>query len=115
MDCRIIGAPVDAGAHRKGCAGGPGALRVAGIARALTELGHGVIDLGDTASAASIPVTHPNAAIKALGEVSAWISAIDLAASQVADDCFPIFLGGDHSISAGVMAGLARRAGTQSC
>src|SRR5882724_7576142 len=110
MDCRIIGAPVDVGAHRKGCAGGPGALRAAGIAQALAELGHGVIDLGDVAPAAAKPIAHANAAIKALGEVSAWTSAIDLAASRVANDCFPIFLGGDHSISAGVMSGLARRA-----
>ena len=43
-------------------------------------------------------------------KLRAWTSAIDLAASRVGNDCFAIFLGGDHSISAGVMSGLARRA-----
>jgi arginase len=108
MDCRIIGAPVDAGTQHKGCAGGPRALRDAGLAAALVELGHGVADLGDVAPPAAAPIVHPNAAIRALGEVAAWTSALGPAAAQV--DGFPIFLGGDHSISAGVMAGLARRA-----
>jgi arginase len=108
MDCRIIGAPVDAGTQHKGCAGGPRALRDAGLAAALSELGHGVADLGDVVPPAAAPIMHPNAAIRALGEVAAWTSALSRAAAQV--DGFPIFLGGDHSISAGVMAGLARRA-----
>jgi len=110
MECQIIGVPVDAGTHLKGCADGPRALRKAGISQALAELGHDVLDLGDIAEAAARPIAHPNAAIKALGEISAWTRAISLAASRVEDDRFPIFLGGDHSISAGVMAGLAQHA-----
>ena len=110
MDCRIIGVPVEAGTQHKGCAGGPAALREAGIAKVLADLGHDVTDLGDIAPAAAKPIAHANTAIKALGEVSAWTSAIDRAASQLPDDRFPIFLGGDHSVSAGVLSGLARRA-----
>lgn len=110
MDCQIIGAPVGEGTQRKGCAEGPGALRAAGLAAALAELGHNVADLGDVARAAAQPIAHPNAAIMALGEISAWTAALSDAASRVSSGVFPIFPGGDHSLSAGVMAGLARRA-----
>lgn len=110
MDCQIIGAPVDEGTHRKGCAGGPVALREAGLAQTLIDLGHSVTDLGDIARGAATPIVHPNAAIKMLGEVGAWTAATSLAASHVRGECFPIFLGGDHSMSAGVLSGLARRA-----
>lgn len=110
MDCQIIGAPVEAGTQLKGCAGGPRALREAGIAKALADLGHRVTDTGDVAPPAAKPIPHANPAIRGLGEVSAWTSALSRAAYQAAGERFPIFLGGDHSISAGVLSGLARRA-----
>ena len=43
----LIGAPLDLGASMRGCAMGPCALRVAGVADRLTALGHRVIDNGD--------------------------------------------------------------------
>ena len=42
MHCTIVGAPVQDGAGRMGCDMGPSALRTAGLASALTELGHDV-------------------------------------------------------------------------
>jgi arginase len=109
--CRIIGVPVQDGAGRLGCDMGPSAYRAAGIAQALSDLGHEVIDYGNIVPRSPTPVTHANHAIKALPRIAAWIEAIADVAYECSADAFPVFMGGDHSLSAGTLAGLARRAG----
>ena len=44
---RILGVPMDLGAGRRGVDMGPSALRVALLAKALRQLGHEVVDLGN--------------------------------------------------------------------
>lgn len=110
MRCRIVGAPVQEGAGRMGCEMGPSALRTAGLVQTLAELGHQVEDLGAVHPAAARRVVHGNLALKALPEISAWTAAIAETAYRASADAMPIFLGGDHSISAGTLAGVARRA-----
>ncbi|ADV14712.1 arginase [Mesorhizobium australicum WSM2073] len=110
MLCRIVGAPVQDGAGRMGCDMGPSALRAAGLAQALTELGHEVEDAGAVAPGPLPPVAHENLGLKALPQVSAWTGAIAEAAYAASREAMPIFLGGDHSISAGTLSGVARRA-----
>ncbi|MGX7871583.1 arginase [Mesorhizobium sp. ORM6] len=110
MRCKIVGAPVQDGAGRMGCEMGPSALRTAGLASVLSGLGHTVEDLGAVQAIPASRVVHGNLALKALPEISAWTSAIAEAAYAASEDAMPIFLGGDHSISAGTVSGLARRA-----
>lgn len=55
-------------------------------------------------------MSHGNLALKALPEISAWTEALAEAAFCASADALPIFLGGDHSLSAGTLSGLARRA-----
>jgi arginase len=110
MNCNILGAPVQDGAGRMGCEMGPSALRTAGLVGALRDLGHAVADLGTVAPAPVRPIAHGNLALKALPEISAWTVGIADAAYAASADAMPIFLGGDHSISAGTLSGLARRA-----
>jgi arginase len=110
MRCKIVGAPVQDGAGRMGCEMGPSALRTAGLAEVLSSLGHAVEDMGAVQAAPARRVVHGNLALKALPEISAWTSAIAQAAYAASADAMPIFLGGDHSISAGTVSGLARRA-----
>lgn len=110
MLCRIVGAPVQDGAGRMGCEMGPSALRTAGLVSALLDLGHEVEDLGAVQPLAARRVVHGNLALKALPEISAWTSAIAETAYSASADAMPIFLGGDHSISAGTLSGVARRA-----
>ncbi|MER9895140.1 arginase [Mesorhizobium sp. M0119] len=110
MHCTIVGAPIQAGSGRMGCEMGPSALRTAGLASALTELGHTLTDLGTIIPADMYPVVHGNAAVKALPEIAAWTAAISETAYAASADAMPIFLGGDHSMSAGTLAGIARRA-----
>lgn len=111
--CRLISAPVEEGAGRPGCALGPQALRAAGLVAAIAAQGRRVEDLGAVAPAALRPMFHGNAALKALPEVSAWTEALAEAAYAASDGAVPVFLGGDHSLSAGTVAGVARRAAEQ--
>ncbi|MEP9373671.1 arginase [Mesorhizobium sp. KR1-2] len=110
MHCRIIGAPVQDGTGRMGCEMGPSALRTAGLVAALSELGHTVSDLGAVAPRPVYQMVHGNPSLKALGEISAWTAALADAAYAASGDGMPIFLGGDHSMSAGTVSGVARRA-----
>ena len=110
MRCRIVGAPAQDGAGRMGCEMGPSALRTAGLVSVLSELGHEVEDWGAVQPAPVRAVVHGNLALKALPEISAWTAAIAQASYAASQDAMPIFLGGDHAISAGTVSGIARRA-----
>lgn len=110
MRCRIVGAPVQDGAGRMGCEMGPSALRTAGLVGTLKELGHDVEDLGTVQPGPAQAISHGNLALKALPEISAWTAAIAETAYAASADAMPIFLGGDHAISAGTLSGVARRA-----
>jgi len=110
MKITLIGAPVQEGAGRLGCDMGPAAFRAAGLAVALRELGHDVTDAGNVAPAAPRTFDHPNSALKKLGEIIAWTEALAYAAFTESQDAMPIFMGGDHSLSAGTVAGMAKRA-----
>ena len=113
MRCRIVGAPVQDGASQLGCEMGPSALRTAGLVAALTELGHEVADQGTVVPPPPRPVSHDNGALKSLPEIVAWTEALSAAAYEASDGAMPIFMGGDHSLSAGTLAGLVRRAAEQ--
>ncbi len=108
----LIGAPVDTGQHRPGCLMGPAAYRVAGIAPALEALGHQVSDRGDACPA---PVTEvppcPNPAVHHLAETLGWTQALSEAGQvALAAGGIPVFMGGDHSLSLGSVAGVAAHA-----
>lgn len=113
MECRLIGVPLQIGAGRLGCEMGPSALRIAGLGPMLEELGHRVTDLGNIAPAAFKSLSHPNPAVHHLPETVAWIETLSEAAYRESADAMPIFLGGDHALSAGTVPGLARRAAEQ--
>lgn len=110
MRCRIVGAPVQDGAGRMGCEMGPSALRTAGLVSTLKELGHEVEDLGTVQPQPAQAISHDNPALKALPEIVAWTAAIAETAYTASAGAMPIFLGGDHAISAGTLSGVARRA-----
>jgi len=110
LSCAIIGAPIQTGASQAGCLMGPDALRTAGIVETIRTLGHTVEDLGNVDNAQNTPVSHPNSAIKNLGETITWTERLNEKAYEAARHFdFPIFLGGDHSLSAGTVAGVTRK------
>ncbi len=108
--CILIGAPLDAGQKTPGCIMGPAAYRTAGIARAITDLGHQVHDLGDVAPGPLPRATSDNPAVHSLAEVVAWTEALAQAGRKAVGMGMPIFMGGDHSLSLGSVAGMAAHA-----
>jgi arginase len=105
---RIIGVPLDLGQARRGVDMGPSALRVAGLNDRLRELGCVVEDAGNV----HVPIREMQAVgnprAKYLNEIAvvskhhaAWVRR------TLRQGFFPIVLGGDHSIAAGTVAGVA--------
>ena len=108
--CILIGAPVDCGKRRRGCLMGPDAYRTAGLAEAITALGHAVSDWGNlTPHKVEVP-TPRNPIVYALAENVGWTKRLAEAAETAAQDGMPIFLGGDHALSLGSVAGMAAHA-----
>ena len=106
----LIGAPVDCGKRRRGCLMGPDAYRTAGIAEAITGLGHTVEDIGNLAPAAVEVPAPKNPAVHALAENVGWTKTLMEAAQEAAPRGMPIFMGGDHALAAGTVAGMAAHA-----
>jgi len=109
-DCLLIGAPMDSGKRRRGCLMGPDALRVAGLAEALTDLGHDVRDLGNVTPARPGPLPEDAPDVHALAETIAWTEELAAAALAALEEGMPIFMGGDHAISLGTVSGAAAHA-----
>ena len=110
--CILLGCPVDSGKRRTGCLMGPDAYRTAGLCEALQALGHTVEDRGNLTPAAFKPA-QPGGKLHALGETIGWTQSLAQAAELAMQDGLPIFLGGDHSLSLGTVAGVAAHAATQ--
>lgn len=107
QNCILIGAPVDCGKRRQGCLMGPDAYRTAGIADALTSLGHTVTDLGNLAPA-DVDVSEPrNSLVHDLKRTVGWTKTLSESAENAAETGMPIFLGGDHALAAGTVSGMA--------
>lgn len=107
----LIGVPTDAGASRRGACLGPAALRIAGLADRLSDLGYMVTDRGDIDTGAGIPLgSAPSGPAAArLSGVGALGAAVSRAAyDTLRDGAAPLFLGGDHSLSMGSVSGVAR-------
>ncbi|SFI80627.1 arginase [Celeribacter neptunius] len=109
--CLIHGAPIETGASQRGCLMGPASLRTARLIETLASLGWAVEDRGDVQIAPQAPMAFGNPAVHNLAETHAWIAALEPVAYAAARDSdLPIFIGGDHSMSAGTVPGVARRA-----
>jgi len=92
---------------------GPDAYRTAGIANAIADLGHTVEDLGNLAPL-NVTISEPaNSRIHKLAENVGWTQTLMAAAQATAQRGMPIFLGGDHALAAGTVAGMAAHAKKQ--
>ena len=109
-ECILVGAPMDCGKRRQGCLMGADALRTAGLAVSLSGLGHTVRDIGNVVPDAASPPPVDNPNLHAHAEVVGWTSALMRTAREVSGRGMPIFMGGDHALSAGTVAGVAAHA-----
>lgn len=107
----LLGVPIEAGAGRRGCAMGPASFRTASIVEELQELGLEVSDLGDLTPEDATDATSSHSHLKNLAEVAGWTRSLYQRACELAKtDTVPIYLGGDHSLSLGSVAGSAMAA-----
>jgi arginase len=105
---RVIGVPLDLGQSRRGVDMGPSAVRVAGLEARLEAIGHVVEDGGN------VPVAIPEqkkkgaAHAKYLKEITATCTkSAELVLKSLESGAVPLLLGGDHSMAAGTVAGVA--------
>ncbi|RYH08427.1 arginase [Tropicimonas sp. IMCC6043] len=110
----LLGAPVEEGSGRRGCRMGPDAYRTAGIVEELEALGHEVEDRGNVLPAAASDAVSDTSRLKELQTVAGWTRSLFVASRELArGPAFPIYLGGDHALSLGTVAGHAAAATEQ--
>ena len=111
---RIIGAPMDLGADRRGVDMGPSAIRYAGLAEELETMGTTCLDGGDV----HVPrpeETDPDTGAPVAGEAK-FLAETETVCTRLSHEVaeavdageFPLVLGGDHSIAIGTAGGVSR-------
>jgi arginase len=105
---RVIGVPLDMGASRRGVDMGPSAVRVAGLEARLEALGHRVTDGGNI----RVEIAETQAAgddkaryLKQIAETCNRTAEAVL--KTLEEGMTPLVLGGDHSLAAGSISGVA--------
>jgi len=101
----LVGVPLGLGAGNAGAGAGYHAVHTARLTEALQAIGLDIADLGSLA--VPMPGGDPGdprarylePITETCDRVARWVE------EQIADDCFPLVIGGDHSISAGTVAG----------
>ena len=104
----LIGVPSDIGASDRGASMGPEALRVAGIVETLKKQGMEVTDTGNVTGPPN-PELPPVDGYRHLEENTIWANNIQEAIyRELNAGNFPIMMGGDHAMSIGSIAAVAR-------
>jgi arginase len=105
---RVLGVPLDMGASRRGVDMGPSAMRVAGLEARLESLGHQVADGGNirVEIAETQASGHQNARyLEQIAETCARTA--EAVMKTLEEGMTPLVLGGDHSLAAGSVSGVA--------
>lgn len=111
---RIVGIPMDLGQQRRGVDMGPSAVRYAGLYDQLVDLGHTVEDAGNIVvpdrnergvQAQSWVETEQGGLRHLPAVVEACRAIYETAAACAQTPEMPIFLGGDHAVAIGTVAG----------
>lgn len=106
---RIIGLPIDLGQTHRGVDMGPSALRYAGLAGALRDLGYEVEDAGDIEVIHHYSLRNKSYAKRLPHIAEACEKAYKLAKKANKEDTIPLFLGGDHSAAIGSIGGVTHQ------
>ena len=105
---QLIGVPLDLGQARRGVDMGPSAVRVAGLEARLEALGHVVEDSGNVAVAMAELKKEGDPHAKYLKEITATCTkSAELVVKALEAGKVPMVLGGDHSVAAGTVSGVA--------
>ena len=102
----VLGVASSAGAHHAGLEGAPAALRAAGLIDRLTAAGLSVVDRGDVVTEV-FAVDHANPTRRHVAAVLRTARSVADAVQRVtASGAIPLVLGGDCTITLGVVAGV---------
>ena len=109
LKIRILGVPLDLGQARRGVDMGPSAVRAAGLNQALKSLGHQVEDAGNIHVRLPEEQHFGDQCAKYLKEIAETSQEVAHHIYQTLEaGCFPLSLGGDHSVAIGTQAGVAK-------
>ncbi len=105
---RVIGVPLDLGASHRGVDMGPSAMRVAGLEARLEALGHQVTDGGNI----RVEIAETQAPGKENAHYLKQIAytctcTAEAVVKTLEEGMTPLVLGGDHSVAAGTVSGVA--------
>jgi arginase len=105
---RVIGVPLDLGASRRGVDMGPSAVRVAGLEARLEALGHEVTDGGNIRVEIAETQTAGNENAHYLKQIAQTCTrTAEAVVKTLEEGMTPLVLGGDHSVAAGSVSGVA--------
>jgi arginase len=108
MIIHVLGVPMDLGSGRRGVDMGPSAIRIAGVADRLKELGHKVVDDGDVVIKNMEELKVGNERARYLAEIARASGILARKVDRIMSlGHFPLVLGGDHSIAVGTVSGIA--------
>ncbi len=103
---RIIGVPMDLGASRRGVDMGPSALRVAGLAQSMKQIGIQVEDIGNVSVKQAEEQHYGEKKSKYLNEIAETCKGLaQMVEKTLEAGLTPIVMGGDHSIAVGTVGG----------
>ncbi|MFQ5537159.1 MAG: arginase [Gemmatimonadota bacterium] len=105
----LVSVSIDLGAGRRGVDMGPSALRIAGITGAVEGLGYQVSEVGTITAGGFETAEEGQSRLRFLEEVADVAARTrDAVLDGLSQGCFPLVLGGDHSLSIGSAAAVAQ-------
>jgi arginase len=105
---QVLGVPLDLGASRRGVDMGPSAVRVAGLEARLEALGHQVSDCGNIRVEIAETQNFGNANARFLNQIADTCTrTAEAVVKSLEAGMTPLVLGGDHSLAAGSVSGVA--------
>ena len=105
---RVLGVPLDMGASRRGVDMGPSAMRVAGLEARLEALGHQVTDGGNIVVEIAETQAFGDPHARYLKQIAETCTrTAEAVVKTLEDGQTPLVLGGDHSLAAGSVSGVA--------
>jgi arginase len=107
MNIHVLGAPMDLGSGRRGVDMGPSAIRIAGLAERLKDLGNKVVDEGDIDVRNMEELRVGDLRARYLKEITRASRILCQRVEKIFEKGgFPLVLGGDHSIAIGTISGV---------
>jgi arginase len=108
MNIHLLGVPMDLGSGRRGVDMGPSAIRIAGLADRLKDLGNKVVDEGDLDIKNMEELRVGDIKARYLKEITRASKLLSQKVERIVSrKGFPLVLGGDHSIAVGTISGIA--------